>query len=141
MPAKPTMPLAFMLALGCSHQAPPPAGPEPATASATEASSAPSEAAAVPDAPPRQTLAQADRLYDSQLGATRGGQFEVDHQVAELQRAILLYVQFIERAEGQPDMAPALKKSRQRIIDAKETIGFLDPKASRGPEPPPERAP
>ena len=38
----------------------------------------------------------------------------------------MLYTQFIERAEGQPEMAAAVKKSKERIEDARQTIIFLE---------------
>lgn len=123
MRAKSTMPLVFLALSACGHDAPPPATP----ASPAPVALAPTEAAAPrePAAPPLQTLAEANRLYDSQLGATRAAQFEVDRQVAELRRAVLLYKQFVERAEDQPAMAVAVRKSRERIDDACQTIVFL----------------
>lgn len=89
---------------------------------ATNAAPAASEAAS---AEPVQTLADADRAYDSQLGVARGGHFDVERQIAVLEQAVLLYTQFLERAEGKPEMDPAVRKSHQRIDDAKETIAFL----------------
>jgi len=123
MHAKLTMPLAFLAVWGCAHGQVPTESKAPGSETASPATEP--AAAETPAPPPAATLGEADRLYDSQLGATRGGQFEVDRQVAELQQAILLYKQFIERAEGQPEMAAAVKKSRERIADACQTIGFL----------------
>jgi hypothetical protein len=123
MHRKLTMPLAFLVLSGCARDAAPPA----TIAAPIEKSPAVSNrttAAAEPKAPPAEALGEADRLYDSQLGASRG-RFEVDRQVAELQRAVLLYRQFIERADGQPEMQAAVKKSRERIEDACQTISFL----------------
>ena len=124
MHRKLTMPLAFLVLWGCGRDAAPPVAasepPEKAKAVSNRAM-----AADEPTAPPAETLGEADRLYDSQLGATRAAQFEVDRQVAELQRAVLLYRQFIERADGQPEMQAAVKKSRERIEDACQTITFL----------------
>ena len=125
MHRKLTIPLAFLAPWGCAHDAAP-----PATASATppEKASAVSNRAMAAErsaVPPAETMGEADRLYDSQLGASRAGQFEVDRQVAELQRAVLLYRQFIERADGQPEMQAAVKKSRERSEDACQTISFL----------------
>jgi hypothetical protein len=121
MNAKLMMPLAFLAAVGC-------AAPN-TTASNRPAKSAPAAVEPVegdePALPPAQTLSEADRLYDSQLGASRAGQFEVDRQVTELRRAVLLYKQFIERAEAQPELAAAVRKSRERIDDACNTIVFL----------------
>ena len=123
MHAKLTMPLAFLAVWGCAHGQVP-AEPKAPGAEMVSPASEPAPAD-TPAEPPAATLSEANRLYDSQLGATRGGQFEVDRQVAELQRAILLYKQFIERADGQPEMAAAVKKSLERIADACQTIGFL----------------
>lgn len=121
MNAKPMMPLVFLAAVGCAAPA--------ATASNRPAKSPPAavEPAGVeePAGRPAETLSEADRLYDSQLGASRAGQFEVDRQVTELRRAVLLYKQFIERAETQPELAAAVRKSRERIDDACNTIVFL----------------
>lgn len=120
MNAKLTMLLVFLAAAGCAAPA--------TTASNRPAKSAPAAAEPVrveEPAPLGETLTEADRLYDSQLGASRAGQFEVDRQVAELRRAVLLYKQFIERAEPQPEMAAAVRKSRERIDDACNTIVFL----------------
>jgi hypothetical protein len=64
-------------------------------------------------------------LYRSQLGASRAGQFEVDRQVVELRRAVLLYEQFLERADGRPELEPAVRKSREAIADLKATLEFL----------------
>jgi len=135
MLAKSTMPLVFFALGACGHAEPPPARPQRPTAwvalspaeAAPPGEPGPARAAlpSEPAAPPAQTLADADRLYESQLGATRAAQFEIDRQVTELRRAVLLYKQFLERAEGQPDMAAAVRKSRERIVDACDTIVFL----------------
>jgi hypothetical protein len=82
---------------------------------------------------PAETLAKADRAYDSQLSASRG-QFDVERQVVVLKEAVLLYGQFLERADGQPELEPAVRKSRERIADATATIIFLE--ASLKGEPP-----
>ena len=49
----------------------------------------------------------------------------IDHQVRTLEEAIALYEQFIQRAAGQPEMKEAVRRSRERIEDARETIRFL----------------
>lgn len=128
MPAKLPMLLVFpavvatvALFAGCSRQAPPPAEaratpvlpPQPSEPSADSQPSAPAE-----------TLALADRMYEGRLGATRG-QFDDDRQIAVLQQEVLLYRQFLERADGQPELEPAVRKSRERIADAEATIEFL----------------
>lgn len=75
---------------------------------------------------PRETLAEADVAYLSQLGATRGGRFDTERQIAVLARAVELYTQFLERAAGHPELAAAVRKSQERIADARETIIFLE---------------
>jgi hypothetical protein len=45
--------------------------------------------------------------------------------VAALERAIALYQQFLERAGDDPRFTEAVKRSRDRIADAKQTIEFL----------------
>ena len=82
-------------------------------------------------------MAEADRAYDSQLSASRG-QFDVERQVAVLKEAVLLYGQFLERAEGRPELEPAVRKSHERIADATATIIFLE--ASLKGEPPAARS-
>jgi len=134
MRAKLPMLLVFVTALGCSAGtppsrqanavAPPPGPPTPSGAPAAAANSA-------------DILAAADRAYDSQLSASRG-KFEIERQVAVLKEAVLLYGQFLERADGHPELLPAVRKSRERIADARDTIIFLE--ASLKDEPSAARA-
>ena len=140
LPAKLPMLLAFpalvataALFAGCARQAAPPTearatpvlGPQPSEPSADSRPSAPAE-----------TLALADRMYEGRLGATRG-QFDDDRQIAVLQQEVLLYRQFLERADGQPELEPAVRKSRERIADAEATIEFLKQhQRGDGAEPP-----
>ena len=132
MLAKSPMLLVFVTALGCGAQAPPPRQANLAVPQAEpEVGVAPSVAT-----DPAQTLAEADRAYDSQLSASRG-QFDVERQVAVLKEAVLLYGQFLERADGRPELLPAVRRSRERIADAKATIVFLE--ASLKGEPPAAR--
>ena len=139
MDAKLPMLLVFLATAGCAstpratakngalrHNAPPSAG-----AAATEQASEP-EAASLP---PAEALFRADLAYESQLGASRG-QFDRDRQIAVLREAMLLYTQFLERAEGQPELLPAIRKSRERIADVKATIEFLEQQDKPGGEPP-----
>ena len=130
MSAKLPMLLVFVTALACSARTPP---AQQASAPARPHTEPDRRAAAPEPAAPAETLADADRAYDSQLGASRG-QFDVERQVAVLKEAVLLYGQFLERAEGRPELEPAVRKSRERIADAKATIIFLE--ASRKGEPP-----
>jgi len=76
--------------------------------------------------PATTDLAAADRTFDDSLkDPPRGAQFDVERQVAVLRQAVLLYEQFVERAEGRPELEPAVRKSRERIADANQTIEFL----------------
>jgi hypothetical protein len=131
MPAKSTMLLTFLFGFGCGAQAQPPHAPAPVARRDTPI--APGTAASARVDPPKETLAEADRAFEAQLGLARGGQFDVFRQVTELKRAILLYTQFIERAEGNPELLPAVKKAKERIDDAERTIVFLDPSQSSEP--------
>jgi hypothetical protein len=115
--------LTFLVSLGCSS-APTQTARAPARPVSLRASSTPTQTGAR-DAPPQQVLAEADQAYDSQWGVTRGGHFDEDRQIAVLQQAILLYTQFLERAAGKPEMEAAVRKSRERIADAQQTIIFL----------------
>ena len=134
MNAKLPMLLVFLAAAGCAAKSP----VVQASHGSVAASTAPDVGAAPEqDAPrtPADTLAQADLAYESQLGASRG-QFDRDRQVAVLREAMLLYTQFLERAEGQPELLPAVRKSRERIADVKATIEFLEQQDKPGAEPP-----
>ncbi len=132
MRAKSMMLLTFLGAIGCASRNSPAAQ---ARATATKP-----EVSTVDPAPatPAETMAEAEQAYDSQLAATRGGQFDVDRQVSVLREAVLLYKQFLERADGRPEFEPAIRKSHERIADANATIEFLlaSLKASREPPPP-----
>jgi hypothetical protein len=75
--------------------------------------------------PAATELAAADRAIEHSLGDPRAAQFDVERQVAVLRQAVLLYEQFLERAEGRPELEPAVRKSRERIADANQTIEFL----------------
>jgi hypothetical protein len=75
---------------------------------------------------PKNAVARADQIYRDQLAVQgRDERFATDRQVAELRRAIALYRQFLERAEGDPQFSDAVKRSRERIEDAERTITFL----------------
>ncbi len=119
----------------CSRQSVPLPPASPAVVAMGGTGDAATRGAEVADepAPPRSTLAQAEPLDDSQLAASRAAELEVDRQVAELRRAVHLYTQFLERAQGQPELASAVRKSRERIADAQDTIDFLlgQPRAPR----------
>ena len=112
--------LGFLLVSGCAARP----APAVATARPATAASAPSPA---PESPPSasKTLAEAEERNRSQLGASRAGQFEVDRQVVELRRAILLYQKFLDLADGRPELQPAVKKSVQAIADLQATLAFL----------------
>lgn len=131
MRAKLPMLLVFIAVAGCSARTPP---ASPANATARAASPAkPRQVEGEPAA--SETLARADHAYDLQLGASRG-QFDVERQVAVLKEAVLLYTQFLERAEGRPELEPAVRKSRERIADAQATIVFLEASLKPNGQPP-----
>jgi hypothetical protein len=74
---------------------------------------------------PGESLKQADRLYTDQLGASGRDDRYVDSQVAALREAIALYEQFIEHAGSSAQYRDAVRRSRERIEDARATIDFL----------------
>jgi hypothetical protein len=122
-------------AAGCAGAAPAPTKSAAGVGSMRATAPVATAAAAAPEtgaATPREILAQAERAEAAQLGASRGEQFEVDRQVAVLQQAVLLYKQFLERAEGRPELEPAVRKSRERIADVQQTIDFLLGRGSAG---------
>lgn len=135
MRCKLTMLLGFLLLStgGCGQATARQAQPPMPTKQPHSPLEPPAEAAA-----PAQTLADADALSRSRLGAWRAGQFEVDRQVGELRRAILLYQRFLDLADGRPEFAPAVKKSREAIVDLKAEVDFLlEGRAAAAGEPPP----
>ncbi len=129
--AKSPMVLVFLAAAGCAAQA---KLPQQARAATPIPAAPPTPEEATPLAP-SEVLARANLAYDSQLGASRG-QFDVERQVFVLQQSVLLYTQFLERAEGRTELEPAVRKSRERIADAQATIEFLRAslKADREPK-------
>jgi len=75
---------------------------------------------------PERTVAEADGVVRDQLAVQgRDPRFSTDRQVVELRRAIVLYEQFIARAEADPRFDEAVRRSRDRVADAKATIDFL----------------
>lgn len=132
MNAKSRMILTVLLAVGCAA-APAPgrpmAAPQPQSLKAVTEAPAPT---------PNDTLAEAEQAYTQQLGATRGGRFDTERQIMMLKEAVSLYTQFIERAVGHPEMDAAVRKSRERIADARDTLVFLEAslKAQASQEPP-----
>lgn len=107
---------------GCARPQPP---PKAAGATGSEArATVERDKAAEPVL--REQLVEGDALYTKQLGEpSRDERFGVDRQVAALRKAIALYEQFIERAEGDERFEEAVKRSRERIEDARATIDFL----------------
>jgi hypothetical protein len=126
---------AFLLCAGCASSAQTARGtaPEKAEAVSMRASAA-GEPTAPTEAPaaPAQVLADADHAFDSQLGIARGDHFDVERQIMVLRQAVLLYQQFLDRADGRPELEPAVRKARERIADAQQTIEFLQPSLSAG---------
>jgi hypothetical protein len=122
MNAKLPMVLVFLTAAGCAATAPAAKEARGSAAAAVAKTLAPEQEAE--PLPPAEALSRADLAYESQLGASRG-QFSIDRQVAVLRQAVFLYGQFLERADGRPELEPAVRKSRERIEDAQATIDFL----------------
>lgn len=122
MRAKLPMLLVFIAAASCSVHTPPAREANAGRPVVVEPEPHPLEAK---PALPAETLAAADHAYGLQLSASRG-QFDVERQVAVLKEAVLLYRQFLERADGRPELEPAVRKSRERIADAEATIVFLE---------------
>ena len=83
--------------------------------------------------PPAEQLDQADRLYNEQLSMAVRDDRYVDRQVAAITHAIRLYEQFISRAGNDERYRDAVRRSRERIKDARETIDFLLPKEAAKP--------
>lgn len=122
----------LLLSGGCAASQAPVAAKTAPAAVATTPSRAPE-----PSLSANKTLAQAEEASRSQLGASRGGQFEVDRQVVELRRAILLYQQFLDLADDRPELQPAVKKSQQAIADLQATLAFLLQGGEPGTQPSP----
>ena len=79
-------------------------------------------------------LARADELYHDPVAThERESSSSTQHQVAELRRAIALHLQFIDRAEDDAHYAEAVKRSQDRIEDARATIEFLLAEPSPAP--------
>jgi hypothetical protein len=78
------------------------------------------------DATAENHVAEADGIVRDSLALPgRDDRFSVERQVSELERAIELYRQFIERAGDDPRFGDAVQRSRARIADAEQTIVFL----------------
>jgi hypothetical protein len=123
MGPKLTMLLGFLMMLtGCGEAATRP--PAHQAAAQPHPAAVPDREAEPPASAP-ETLAEADALYRSQLGASRAGQFELDRQVTELRRAMLLYQKFLDLSDGRPELEPAVKKSREALADLQATLDFL----------------
>jgi len=124
---------AYVLVASCLHLACAGATPRPPAAAAESAArvrAAPPEAqhsATSGAQPPTENgVAEADAIVrDSLAVPARDERFSVDRQVSELERAIGLYRQFLERAGDDPRFADAVKRSRERVADAEQTIVFL----------------
>jgi hypothetical protein len=133
MNAKSTLLSGFLLLAGCATTAPAPKG---ATLSPAPTPMAVAEA---PAPTPRETLALAEQLHASELGTMRGDRFATERQLTLLRQEVLLYTQFLERAEGDPELLPAVRKSRERIADAQDTIVYLEGLLKADEQPPAAR--
>jgi hypothetical protein len=112
-----TMPLTFLMLTGCAASALQPVSHLRPTPGVPEMSGRP--------APPAARAAPATEASRVQLELPTGSAFESKLQVAELRQAITLYTQFLDRARGRPELEPAVRKARERIADAEQTIIFL----------------
>ena len=75
---------------------------------------------------PKEALHQADRLSMDQLSASaRDDRFALDKQLGALRKSIQLYGEFIDRAGTDPQFQDEVRRSRDRIEEAKTTIAFL----------------
>jgi hypothetical protein len=77
---------------------------------------------------PLGTVADADRAAaaeQARLDSAAAEPVPVETQIQALERAIGLYREFIARAEGDPAMAEAVARSRDRIKDASDALIFL----------------
>lgn len=114
--------------VGCAAAPPPkPAlGSKPAILAAPSRGATPESDPEAEDVPPERAVAEADGIYRDQLAVPgRDPRFSTDRQVAALKRAIALYEMFLARAGDDPRYEDAAKRSRDRIVDARETIDFL----------------
>lgn len=107
------------LACGCTGGAAGPSG-KPAVHPSTSAKPALAQGSATP-----AIRARSDRSADAESTTLLLPTAGVDHQVRMLRKSVALYRQFIERAEGQPEMQDAVRRSRERIEDAEKTLEFL----------------
>jgi hypothetical protein len=130
MNAKLATPLLFFVSVGCATR------PVTLVAGASSRASAPERRALAtqpalapapmsPNARLPEPSAKAPRQAVSPLELA-GGSLDDERQIAALKQAIALYTQFLERAQGRPELEPAVLKSRQRIEDARATIVFLE---------------
>jgi len=125
-----------VLSAACAREARPVRDAEsPHAQTVGAASAAPAEASGTEPQTRESALAAADSAYVSRLGS-RAALFEVDRQVTETTRAIALYERFIELAGDDPRMQDAVRRSRERISDLREAIGFILEQGDAGaPEP------
>ena len=113
----------LVFAAGCAAQPPEPAQSARAIPAESQRAARPGATEAAPA--PADALKRADRLYTDQLGASGRDDRYVDRQVAALREAIALYEQFIEHAGSSEQYRDAVRRSRERIEDARATIDFL----------------
>jgi hypothetical protein len=114
------------LHLACAA-APPPRAARASAPSAASVSNRRAQAAPPPSgAAAENGVAEADAVARDALAVPgRDERFSADRQIAELERAIGLYRQFLERAGDDPRFAGAVARSRDHIADAQQTIAFL----------------
>lgn len=78
--------------------------------------------------PPISSAALSDpdaRAREQRAAEEREQRFSAERQIAALERAVVLYREFIERAGDDPVYAEAVKRSRERIRDISDAVPFL----------------
>jgi hypothetical protein len=127
---RPWAPAFGILVMACgAASADPPRTPFVASSRATQAitgaAKGPSPRASGAPLPTASMLDPATIASQPRANAGRDGRFSVERQVVALERALLLYQEFIARAGDDPRYAEAVKRSRDRMRDAKDTLVFL----------------
>jgi hypothetical protein len=104
-------------AIGC-------ASTKPATIPHTNATARAAEPARKPQPAPEKLAS----VYPPvQRNATETASRPSDAQAVQAMRhAISLYEQFLERAQGDPDMKEAIARSRERIEELRQTIAVIE---------------
>lgn len=114
MVRKSMMLLVFLAA--CSHAASPP----PSVSSARENE----PAAQKPVETPTRAAATAAELTPSDT--LSAADIEDERQLFYVKQAMTLYRQFLERADGRPELEPAIRKSQEKLEDLQQIAEMLE---------------